>query len=221
MKYPSPPTQKDLLGAYNLIQSKRLTAKKFMEIFEWSRFDPRLAEILVLSLRDHWSDWNPFEINHLLQKSHSPLILKVLGAHVTLLLKGQDRKVFNSWMECCFYKVEATADWSLFYIGQFNFGSSLLKEEAFESIPLFTNWGYYGKTPMIDFSMDSKVSQKTLVPKPERIKKLKQLLSRKKQIRVHDYMALLENKISRRMAELDIKEFARKSGNTKSSTYRK
>lgn len=220
MKYLSPPPQQALLDSYNLIQSKRLTVHQFMEIFEWSRFDPRLAELLVLYLKDNWSNWNPLEINKFLKKTPSPAVLKVLAAHSALILKGQERKVFNSWIDCCFYQVEKKNEWNTFYIGQYGFGSHLLKEEAFESIPLFSKWGYYAKTPIIDFSMDSNKPQKTLIPKSERLKKLKLLLKQKKQIKVHDYIALLENKISRRTAELDLKSVTRKSGNTKGSTYR-
>lgn len=220
MKYLSPPSQQVLLESYNLIQSKKLTIRKFMEIFEWSRFDPRLAELLVLSLKDNWSSWNPLVINKLLKLTPSSAVLKVLAAHVLLLLKGEERKVFNSWIDCCFYQVDKKKEWSVFYIGQFGFGSHLLKEEAFESIPLFTKWGYYAKTPIIDFSVDSRKTHKTLIPKSVRLKKLKYLFKQKKKIRVHDYIVFLENKISRRTAELDIQSIARKSGNTKGATYR-
>lgn len=220
MKYLPPPSQQALLESYNLIQSKKMTVHRFMEIFEWSRFDPRLAELLVQSLKENWPNWNPLEINKLLKLSLSPAVLKVLAAHVLLLLKGQERKVFTSWIDCCFYQVEKNKDWSVFYIGQFGFGSHLLKEEVFESIPLFTKWGYYAKTPIIDFTIDSRKPQKTLIPKSVRLKKLKHLFKQKKKIRVHDYIIFLENKISRRTAELDIKSIARKSGNTKGATYR-
>lgn len=211
------PSIRDLTWAYNQYQSNNISLNLFLETFEWCRYDPRLGEILIQTLKDFWPQWNPLEISQKLKGHSWPQVWGVLGSHVFLLLSPSDRSVFLSWLDCCFYQVSFNKEWSTFFIGVFKFGGKSLKNEAFDSIPLYLKWGYYGKTPMIPINPQS--FKYTLIPKRQRLEKLKELFHIKKRIRLQDYREYLDFKISKRTAELDLKQWSKKSGQTKGASY--
>jgi hypothetical protein len=57
--------------------------------------------------------------------------------------------------------------------------------------------------------------------KVQRLQKLKVLLKTNKIFSIQDYITFLEGKVSLRTAEMDLKEFAHRHGNTRAALYRK
>ncbi len=216
----SPPTLNELTQAYNSFQLNKVTLDLFLQTYQWCRYDPRLGELLVYALKEHWANWNPLDISNKIKFHPWPQVLGVLGEHVRLLLPKTERHFFASWINCCFYHVSWEPDGSLFHIGLFKFGGKLLQREAFDAISLYLKWGFYAKTPMINFRSQPNLSRRTLIKKSDRLIKLKELFTFKKKIRVKDYIEFLDSKISKRTAELDLSHWATKIGDTKGSVYK-
>lgn len=214
-----PPSLSQLVEAYNTLQLKRFSLVEYLRISEWARFDPRLAGILVVCLKDHWQDWNPFAIRDGLRNHPWPGVFGVLSEHVALQLNGLERKAFQNWIGLCFFGVPIQKENSLFYIGLYRFGGPFLKEEAFDSIALFSKWGFLGKSPILGVRRSGIKIRKTFLTPSQRFEKINKLFETKKRIRVQDYLAALSFQISKRTAEMDLKKWARKVGNTKGAYY--
>lgn len=215
------PSEQDLVHAYNEFQKGTVSLDSFMLKFEWCRYDPRLGQLLIQYLNSHWRQWNPFDVAHHLQNSEWPGVFGVLCSHVGLTLPLKVRKPFTAWQRCCLSQIRTKKEWSLFFIGINSFGGKLQKTEAFDSIPLYSQWGYFGKTPMVSIQTPNKRSliNRTLLSKDVRHQKLMALFKTKRRICISDYLEYLEFRVSIRTAELDLKHWARKSGNTKGARY--
>lgn len=213
------PGMAELVAVYNKYQLNEMDIDSFFDSYGWCRFDPRLGELLIYFIKQNWNFWNPFDVANYLKSSPWPQVFGVLGSHVALLLLREERQVFLKWLDCCFYHVPLQKEWSTFFIDIFKFGGKQLKNEAFDSISLYLQWGYYAKHPMIQFALATPTSQRTLIKKEQRLEKLTNLFQLKKRIRVQDYIEFLDYKISKRTAEIDLSQWANKTGQTKGATY--
>lgn len=216
---PEFPQQKELLKKYNLFQSGKGSSHEFIKSLSWCRMDPRLGEILIIYLRDHWSEWNATELSTLVAKLPWPWVFGVLCSHVELILNKSDLKTFRLWRDCALSKIEKNMEYSVFFIGVYSFAGKQMKSEVIESLSLYSRWGYYGQTPMIPLRSSEKEVDKTLISKHQRKAKLLELFQMKRRISVSDYLEFLDQKVSKRIGENDLKTWARKSGNTKGTTY--
>jgi hypothetical protein len=62
------PSEADLLDAYNFLQNPNAQTASLPEArlvlwFQWTRFDPRLGEILCIFLLNHWRSLDPLKLN--------------------------------------------------------------------------------------------------------------------------------------------------------------
>jgi len=119
-------------------------------------------------------------------------------------------------MKCALIYVRPTIP-QLFYIGVFAFAGKFQRREATEPIKVFSRWGYLSATPIVPLAQIK--NQTTSVNKRNRRILLKQLLKMKRKITVNDYIAHLDGRVSRRVAELDLKEVLHRRGRTRSAKY--
>lgn len=218
IQYATPTTEK-LISIYNHYQSNKVNLNYFLNSYYWCRYDARLGELLIEFMKNNWTYWNPFEVARQLKHHQWPQVFGVLGGHVALLLTKGEKKTFLKWLDCCFYQVSFEKEMSVFFIGVFKFGGKQLRNEAFDSIALYSKWGYYAKTPMVNFRFLSSNPKRTFIKKEQRLEKLKDLFAIKKRIRIQDYIEYLDYKVSKRTAELDLNRWANKTGETKGATY--
>jgi hypothetical protein len=209
------PTPKDLLKAYNCLQSENDNLDYFLEIFQWARFDARLGEILVVSMKKGWTTWNPLDVGKRLVEYQWPEVFGVLGENVMLQLPRVERKKFGNWLKCCFNDVTLKKEWSIFSIGTFAFGGKLQRRQVDDTLVIYTRWGFYGDTPMVAGGYQTR----TIFEPTQRHKRLQDLFKLKRRISVADYILFLDNKITKRTAELDLRRWATKNGNTRGATY--
>jgi hypothetical protein len=215
------PTQNDLICAYNLLQQHRSIDISQLVLFCcWSRFDPRLGQLTIEHLSTHWSKLNPLKVNLRLLKSPMPMTWGVLVDHLLLLESASNRPTIKKWRDCCLSNIKKGPSEN-FFIGLHAFAGKAQKEEAFNSLPLYKKWGYLSKDPMIPLTRNQLQCKKTLMSKSQRLQKLKVFLKSNKTFSIHDYISLLEGKVSLRTAEMDLKKFAHRYGNTRASLYRK
>ena len=108
-----------------------------------------------------------------------------------------------------------------YFIGLHAFGGKAQKEEAFQAISLYKKWGYLSKDPMIPLQRKQNKFKNTLISKPVQLQKLKVLLKRNRTFNIHDYISFLDGKVSIRIADMDLKIFAHRRGNTRAALYKK
>lgn len=187
-----------------------------IKIINWVRFDPRLGEIIVHYLIKNWKTLNPILLNEKLSTSIWPQTFGVICDHVQLFIQKSDKKLFKNWYKCIFGNIKIKKDYSTFYIGIYSFGSVLQMNEVEKSLEPYSRWGYYSSSPIVEI----KNSQKsTLLNSSLRLSNLKKLSLQYKIFRVLDYIKICDFQISKRIAELDLKKWAIKRGNTKGAYY--
>lgn len=214
------PPQKNLVSTYNQFQMKTASLDLFLQSYQWCRFDPRFGEILIHFINENWRNLNPLVLSTEIANDQWPQVFGVLCSHVSLIINKKYRKAFSAWVDCCLCEVaNLNKDWSTFFIGIYSFGGNLQKKEVFEGIKLYSKWGYWGKTPMIEISKASVNLKPTILSAKIRRQKLAELFSIKKRIRVSDYRSYLEFQVSIRIAQLDLKKWARQLGKTRDATY--
>jgi hypothetical protein len=216
------PQLNDLVVAYNILQSGNVVSiSDLVQYSMWTRFDPRLGEILIRHLQRCWSKMNPLEVHKVLKDAPMPLCWGILCDHVLFLLPKGTQLGFKNWRNCCLSDFKKSSSEN-YFLGLYSFAGKKQRNEAFDSLPLYKKWGYLSCELMLP-NQDSSQPKRhlTLIPKGERIRKLKKILNSKKEITVHDYLEIFPGKLSRRVAEMDLKLYAIKNGNTRSAIYRK
>lgn len=93
-KIPSP---HDLAKVYHRLQSEKLTGRYLISIFQWSRFDPRLGEILVAKIIQDWQQINPFYLYCHLIKTTWSSAMGVLLDMAQLQIKTQHLAAYKAW----------------------------------------------------------------------------------------------------------------------------
>ena len=218
-----PPSINDLQKAYERVtgldgSTSVLTSDEIIQFAMWLRFDPRLGEILIRYLYDHFKKLNIFELSEKNKHSIWPQILPVLLSQASLLIEKIDRKVFKHFMLICSQGV-LPAQGELFFIGIHHIAGKLMEYEVTHSIEPYTRWGYLCSELMIPIHHNSK---KTFLKKSERMQRIKDFLKQNSGVRfqiktLSDY---LDSKVHMRQLERDLIELrVRPMGNTKSRSY--
>lgn len=205
------PSADDILQSMNQLQSEstQINSKMLIQYFLWSRFDPRLSEQLVHFLQIHWQRYNPLRIRYWNIKSQIP---EILIAHLEFLKKiipTNKRILYNHWFEIIKYKIKPKF-YGVFFVGQFPIAGSLIKQESLNGLNIWKKWGFLSTHIPINKYQQK---DKTHLSKTERIKLFQLFIAhlnqnQVKQFSVNDYLIFTENKISKRLAELDLKELA-------------
>jgi hypothetical protein len=149
-----------------------------------------------------------------------PMTWGVLVDHLLLLNPASVRPIIKKWRDCCLSGIKKGPSEN-FFIGLHAFAGKIQKEEAFQAIALYKKWGYLSRDPIIPLQRNKPQFKNTLMSKAQRLQKLKVFLKTNKTFSIHDYISLLEGKVSIRIAEMDLKELTHRHGNTRAALYRK
>lgn len=223
------PSADEILQAMNQLQGApiNINSKTLIQFFLWSRFEPRLSEQLVQFLQNHWQRFHPLRIRYWNIKSRSP---EILLAHLEFLKKiipAKNRILYNHWFEIIKHQVKPKFH-GVFFVGQFPVAGSLIKQEALNGLNIWKKWGFLSThIPINKYQQKNK----THLSKKERIKQFQLFITQlnqnnTNQFSVNDYLVFTENKISKRLAELDLQELTSikkpiiySQGHTKNKKY--
>ncbi|MCB0350335.1 MAG: hypothetical protein KDD38_04070 [Bdellovibrionales bacterium] len=221
------PTLKDLENTYQILNSKAAIADSdLVKYAHWSRFDPRLGEILVGYIEKNWMKHNPISIRKENLKSQFPQALPVMLEHAKPQLTGnqgikkhlEDQNIFKHF-QAIIEEGLLPAPYQSFSIGIYNPGGKLLRQKALNPHPFFKKWGFYETDPF--YNKDGGKNIGTHINPATRKNILRALLADKKTITVNDYLEACHFAVDRRQAERDLNTFykLKKFGNTRSRTY--
>lgn len=217
---PGIPTLLDLESAYHslLHQAKtNLPIKDLVTFIGYSRFDPRLAEILVSFFSKVWARLNPIDFrNELNQRSLGAICAVLLEFTPKQLGQSGERDLFLCWKNLVVHGLEKRRG-ELFFIGIWKIGGSLMQQEAFFPTAEYERWGFLGranlcpKTTSLDFSVTV------------RKQILENLFRSGQAISSVDYWNAIGRCISLRQAERDLQRLpnVRSMGRTRNKRYQK
>lgn len=209
----------ELTRAYNALylNKPQPTSKDIIKYGLWSRFDPRLGEVLVSFLREHWMTYNPIQLREVNLKTNKPQVFLVILEHVEHDHVGNQNifKHFKGIIE----EGMGEAPYQSYTIGIYSPGGRTLFEQARRPHPFFKKWGFYESDPFYNKAEGKKIG--TLLDRETRKNILRALLREQSSITVNDYLAACRFAVDRRQAERDLKTFfkLKKTGNTRSRRY--
>jgi hypothetical protein len=227
------PTGTDLLKAYNFLQaanihySKKLEESQLIEWCHWSRFDPRLGELLVTFLKNYWDQLNLMELRKLNLTSTWPQTLGVILYHLKLISKSIPEAVIlpesvNHFVALITADIKM-APYQSYLIGVYKFAGKEQKNRADISSSVFSKWGFYESDLFFEKNLFIKLrkNKNTYINIATRKNILSQLLKQKKQITVADYIEACGHAIHPRQAERDLKSFFKlnRRGQTRNRVY--
>ena len=201
----SPPSAEDLSRMYyelgqagaRAVGAKKAWAFKiknleslFVLAADWSRFDPRLLEILVEYAARHWADLNPLKLRESIKSMTTPQTIGVIAALVRCSLPA-DKEPHFFWDYVTAGLQPAATQY--YFSNLYTLGSDLARRAAVESPQEFKRWGFLA----IGHDVGS-------WDKSSRLNILNRLLDQKKKVQISDYLKALKDSISRQQALLDL-----------------
>lgn len=190
-----------LKGKQEVVQLNRLVVAS-----QWTRFDPRLAEIWVRYIATHWDDLNPLEFHVELQTHPWPNSVGVLFEFVLKLIPQERQDLFLAWKNLILVNAHP-AHFEQFFIGNRKLGGKLMLEDANYTLKEYLKWGYLSRevlfnkatnesfpTHSYDFDTRQKIARK--------------LIDEHHRIFTKDYWNAIGQSISRRQAERDLRGFS-------------
>jgi hypothetical protein len=217
------PSVDDLRAAYDRM-TVAPTAPEVVLWAQWARFDPRLAEQLVLLFAHNWKSWNACTLHEELQNVPWPAAFGVLAeqALAVRLIPSKDRAIFRKWCDLVLTGV-LPASGEQFFIGLRKVGGKQMRLDAEFPLQAYRKWGYLGRDLLLNkASGQAAILNRTLVPATVRKHGLGRLMEERKRLTVEDYRKALDYRVSRRQAELDLTREKRLTpvGQTRGRFYR-
>lgn len=201
------PSLEDLARAYDGLRGDQLTLSELALWSQWSRFDPRLAEILVSYLARNWKKLDLFALRTELLAQPWPSAFGVLveNAVASRLVQTTEVGVFRAWAATLLSGVSPACD-ELFFFGTRKLGSAAMVRDAAESSITYRRWGYLGRDLLVNKANPSafKSIGSTLLPASVRERLRHELARSRARFTIHDYQTTLDFRVSRRQAELDL-----------------
>ncbi len=214
------PCLDDLISAYAKCENGPLSYVEIVRLAQFSRFDPRLAELLVKNIGENWEQYDPLKLNTANIHSGSPFVLAVLLEFVKLLLKAKSKidRRFAPWMKIV-TSGTTPGSYEQFFLCQLALGGKLMRNLGENSNRVFLKWGCLGNEVLINKS--AKFEQ-TLLPLEVRNREIKKLLKKRLSFTVNHYLEHLNGQVSRRQAERDLKKspLLISIGKTRSKLYK-
>lgn len=220
------PSQKKLVGYYKILQSTKipLSEKILFQMIHDSRWDPRLHEQLIQHIEKHWEKLSALRLNQFATESSWPATLAVTLEILAHLLKSKFKhnrkylRLYAGWMDLACTDI-AKANEESYYIGHTSFAGIETKKDLYYNASPFSKWGYLCR----DLPISLKTSQKNpnMYSLQSRKNLLLDLFKTKQSITITDYLDKINNCISCRQAERDLKafKFVKKYGRTKARRY--
>lgn len=216
------PNKNDMSRAAHVIQqcTGPLPARKLALFSQWSRLDPRFAEIMVRHLADSWSAIPGGDLLKALNSQPWPRAILVLLWFAERLVPRTDRKHFQCFARALADSLDLmpTTTPQLFFIPLQRPNSVVMDAEvSFRSKP-YLKAGYIGSQSLLSRAQWPR--EQTFLRPNERLRILKNLLRQKEQITVNDYREACKGMVSRRQAQRDLAQTADYSGFTQRRRYR-
>lgn len=211
----------DLQTAYRRLQGTQRGKVSVDELAlwsQWTRLDARLGEIIVFWLSQEWKDILAVKLNKAIQKQPWPSVIGVLLEQcLEFCIPTDDKKLFTSWMKCVTCDLPNKHQ-GLYFIRTGQIHTTSITRQVLLSNYFFNKWGFLGKEIFVN---KAKLGKKSYLAKAKRQLLLAQFVTNKQTITVNEYLSFLENLISRRTAELDLKnsKLLKSRGNTKGKSY--
>jgi len=219
------PGVRELLAAYGRIgraSSRPLRAETLVLWCQWTRFDPRLGELLAGHVARHWNSLNPLVLRGEALKHSWPATTGVVMDHAAMLLPAGQLSLFKKWVALATGDLPR-GDGGLYFIGLHAPGGWMARIDAERASVLYTRWGWLAHGLMLGKAARLSGTA-TLVDSRRRRIILDELLENMpcRWIRLRDYLDALGGLVSRRQAELDLGAHPRlrPAGNTKARVYR-
>ena len=172
----------------------------FMLGSDWSRFDPRLLQILVTFGISHWSTLLPQQMRQGIQSMRTPQTLGVVTAFIKSTLPQQ--KEIHLF---CNYLTEGLRPVppQYYFFNLFLPGSYSAEKTTKESLSEFKTWGFLGRDRVVIDNITKKAVGTW--DSISRANILKRLLRSRKEIQISDYLEEIHHSISRQQAIIDFK----------------
>src|SRR5262245_43177693 len=141
----SAPSARELQDAYRaLIHSQPAPpdCSQLALFTQWSRHDPRLAELWVRYVWRHWKEINPIELNDRVGRPKWPAAAAVLVEFVERAIAG--RQLFAHWKKAVEEGIRK-AEGEQFFIGLRKPGGKAMFEDARFSHAEYRKWGFLGR----------------------------------------------------------------------------
>ena len=184
---------------------------------DMSRYDPRLITILVRFLDMHWNELNPAMLRKHYADMHAPQTMAVLAEFILGAGSADDeKKYFFDYLQ----QGLKPTPMQFYFHHLYAPGSAMATRATMMPLAEYKRWGFLAcEAPVISAkertplgTLDG-VSRKNI---------LLDLLKKKKTIQISDYLAVLENRISRQQALNDLKSvsFARRVGRGRGAAWK-
>jgi hypothetical protein len=205
------PSESQLASAYGRLQAPQfrdvpVSVEDWALWSQWSRLDPRLAEIWCARMALDWRQVAPFALNAALRSLPWGAAAGVLFLQTKTQLPASSRKTFASWCHIVMDGI-APAAGEAFFIGQRAFAGRLMQEDARLSLGSYLKWGYFGREVLVNKAA-SRRNAATQLSAEKRRGLLEELIRdcgrTGRSITVRDYLDALGPGVSRRVAELDL-----------------
>ncbi len=214
------PQSIDLQNSYeSLLFSNAIFGESEIALWsQWSRFDPRLAEILTGWLARSWKSLSPLLLRQELIKRPWPAAFGVILDQATHGIASEDKSVYSSWMNLVMVDIPLGLN-EQFFIGIRSFGKGLMLRDVTHSTRSYLRWGYFGYEILLNKSKNLK--NRTQMNSKMRKLLLDELILKQERITVNSYIEALDGNVSRRQAERDLKSHLKLNaiGNTKARFY--
>lgn len=180
-----------------------------------ARHDPRLFEILLQVIMGHWQEINWLKLRQTILTTSSPQVFGVMGEILSATRNPEISNCFRFLMHGV-----RPAPTQLFYNNLYTPGSPMAQRAIDKRLREFEKWGFLAsERPALN--ADTKLTAGNM-SRQARITALKQLLSKRREIRLQDYMKTLPHPISRQQALLDMKAIKglRRKGHGRGARWR-
>jgi hypothetical protein len=191
---------------------------------QWSRFDPRLAEIWVSFLVREWERFHPLELRGALLSQPWPAAAAVLLEFTAKRVRN--RTLFPFWHRMVTESFPK-GNWEQFFIGLRKIAGKAMQDDARFAFSEYRKWGYLGREILLNKSGQGSIAEEgkrthTLLPETRR-EILKEMLTSSARITTDVYWEAIGRCISRRQAERDLESssIVRACGNTRARYFLK
>lgn len=206
------PSLSDLAKAYKDLLHEKPSASKIALYSQWSRIDPRLAEILATFIAKNWKRLDGLEIRtHVLQQPWPSALAVLLEFSKKTAL---DPRLFQHWCRTITQDL-AKASGEQFFIGLRKFAGDLMFEDAVFTSEEYRRWGYLGREQLVRNAEPPKLSIVT------RQVILKSLSKESARITTSKYWDAIGRCISKRQAERELRasKLVVAHGNTRARVF--
>lgn len=208
------------VGARAVGEKKKwsITVKDAESLFtlaaQWSRFDPRLLEILVEFGLRHWKNLRPQRLREAMKEMETPQTIGVITAFIQTA-SDWEKEISAFWN----YVTEGfkPAPFQFYFRDLYLPGSPLAQRAVLESLSEFKEWGFLARERIV---VDP-ITKKSVGTwdQTARAHILKRLFFQKKQLQISDYLEEIHDTISRQQALLDLKALGARQKQQGRSAY--